>query len=67
MDRRAVAAHSQVPEQRAAERGETFEVGVGVGDDLAEEGVEVHERAEAVSERRLLLFVERDEAVAGGL
>ena len=67
VDRRAVAAHAQVREQRAAERGEAVEVGVGVGDDLAEEGVEVHERAEAVSERRLLLLVERGEAVAGGL
>ena len=65
MDRCAVSAYPQVREQRVAEGGEAVEVSVGVGDDLAEEGVEVHERAEAVSKRGLLLLVERGEAVAG--
>ena len=67
MHRGGVASDPQVRQQRAAERGEAFEVGVGVGDDLAQEGVEVHERAEAVAERRLLLLVEGPEPVDRGL
>ncbi len=54
-------------EQHAPERGEAFEVRVGVGDDLAEEGVEIHERAEAVAEGSLVVLVEVREAADGRL
>ena len=54
-------------EQGTPERREPLQIAVAVGNDLAQEGVELHERAQTVRERFLVVRIQHPEAVGGGL